>query len=443
MHNLAVALHLKGDIVSGSDDAIFEPSRSKLLKYGLLPSTEGWNPSLITPELDAVILGMHAREDNPELIRARELGLKIYSFPEFLYEQFREKTRVVIAGSHGKTTITAMVLHALQKAGKDPDYMVGARLKGFEVMVKITAGPGITVLEGDEYLTSPIDRRPKFIHYRPHIALVSGIAWDHINVFPTEDLYFKQFEGLLECMEDGAELVYCASDPAVVNLSKKTRKGMGAIPYAAYPAFVRDGQTVIQAGDGEFPIQVFGQHNLENIAGAGQICRLLGMTEMEFLSAMESFPGADRRLEKLAEKSDSLLFRDFAHAPSKLRATVKAAREQFPERKLIACFELHTFSSLNREYLNHYKNCLDPADDAAVFFHPDTFHHKRIEPYSDEEVREAFNRQDLQLIHDPGQLLAWLRGLSLEHSNILLMSSGDFHGLDLVELIAALGYERI
>ncbi|HRZ76164.1 MAG TPA: Mur ligase family protein [Bacteroidales bacterium] len=441
MHNLAIALHLKGDKISGSDDSIFEPSRSNLARYGLLPLTEGWDPDRIIPSLDAVILGMHAREDNPELLRARELGIRIYSFPEFLYQQFRQKTRVVIAGSHGKTTITAMVLHVLQSAGLDPDYMVGAKLDGFDVMVRITDGPGIAVLEGDEYLTSPLDPRPKFLHYHPDIALVTGIAWDHINVFPTEQEYFNQFQLLMDGLAPGGSLVYCDSDPLVARLPDFLAEGQRAYSYSALPASVEEGQTILRTVHGDFILKVFGRHNLENIAGAARVCQILGVDDHQFFSAISTFPGAARRLEKVASRGNSILFRDFAHAPSKLRSTVTAVREQYPEHRLIACFELHTFSSLNLDFLPQYGGCLDKADAAAVFYHPDTLRLKRLPAFGPAEVRAAFQRDDISVIHEAGQLLWWLQGLDNGPSIILLMSSGDFHGLKLGELIETLGYD--
>lgn len=441
MHNLAIALHLKGDIVSGSDDAIFEPSRSRLKHYALMPDNEGWNADCISSALDAVILGMHAREDNPELIRARELNIPVYSFPEFLYRAYKEKTRVVVAGSHGKTSITAMILHVLQKVGMDPDYMVGAQLEGFDVMVKISEGKGIAVLEGDEYLTSPLDRRPKFLHYYPHIALLSGIAWDHINVFPTEKEYFNQFEALIRSIEVGGSLVYCASDNEVKRLLTDRKESVEFIPYDLPSYRIDKRKTVLIINGIEYPIRVFGKHNMQNISGAHQVCKILGVSDESFFEAIQSFSGAARRLEKIATKKESVVFRDFAHAPSKLRASVEAVREQYPDKKIFACIELHTFSSLNREFLPHYKSSLDAADEAVVFYSLETLKAKRLAVFSSDEVKTAFGREDILVLNDPGQLEAWLKGLLNDDSVLLLMSSGNFQGIPLKEILQQYDYD--
>ena len=482
MHNLAIALHLRGDEVSGSDDKISEPSRSRLDRYGLLPEEEGWYPAKVSNKLDAVILGMHAREDNPELIQAVTLSVPVYSFPEFLYSQYKNKLRTVIAGSHGKTTITAMVLHALHQNGRFPDYMVGASLEGFEVMVKVSEKADLAVMEGDEYLTSPIDRRPKFLHYAPHIALISGIAWDHINVFPTEAEYQEQFLHLIDHLEPGGYLVYCEEDEALRNLVARGPEHITYVPYGTPNYRIEKGTTTLfadlasesekgtmtlfadlasesekgtttlfadLASESEkgtttllaFPLQIFGKHNLQNLAGAMKVCQLLGLDPMDFLNAMTSFKGAARRLQKFARKAESIVFRDFAHAPSKLKATVAAAREQFPDHTIQACIELHTFSSLSANFLPQYHQALDAADEALVFYHPDTLKQKKLAPISPEEVRAAFGKKDIRIAITNTEVRDWLRTRSVQKSCLLLMSSGSFHELDIPSILTEIGYE--
>ena len=349
MHNMALALHGKGYQVTGSDDEIFEPSKTRLKNKGLLPETMGWDAKRITKDIDCVVLGMHARKDNPELLRAQELGLTIYSYPEYIYEQSKDKKRVVIAGSHGKTTITAMVLHVLTVNNVDCDYMVGAKLEGFDTMVKLTKEAPVIILEGDEYLSSPTDRRPKFIHYRPHVALMSGIAWDHINVFPTFPEYCYQFELLVDVMEKDGTLIYFDGDENIQAIVKK--KNVRSIPYNSHPNVVKDGKTSLLAGGKELPMKIFGQHNLQNLSGAMLICKELGLSDEQFYTAIASFKGAAKRLEWVAGNDTCDVYKDFAHSPSKLKATTKAVKDQFPKRRLVACMELHTFSSLNEEFL--------------------------------------------------------------------------------------------
>jgi UDP-N-acetylmuramate: L-alanyl-gamma-D-glutamyl-meso-diaminopimelate ligase len=434
MHNLALALHHKNYQVSGSDDTIFEPSKSRLEKHGLLPATYGWFPENITADLDAVILGMHAKEDNPELLKAQELGLKIYSYPEYLFEQAKNKTRVVIGGSHGKTTITSMILHVMHYHDREVDYMVGAQLEGFDTMVHLTDDNEFMILEGDEYLSSPIDRRPKFHLYQPNIALISGIAWDHINVFPTWENYVEQFETFVELMEYGSILVYNEEDPAVKeiaeNASKPTRKHGYSVPEHQ----IIDGMTYLTTPEGEMPVEIFGAHNLSNLAGAKWICQHMGIDEDDFYEAIATFKGASKRLEKIAENANSVIFKDFAHSPSKVSATTQAVKDQFANRKLIACLELHTYSSLNPEFLKEYKNALNPADIAVVFYSPDAVAIKQLEPVSETQIRDAFQKEDLIIMTDPAAFKSWLFDQNLKESALLLMSSGNYGGLDFQEL---------
>ncbi len=438
MHNLAIALARKGYQVSGSDDEIFEPSRSRLKKYGLLPEKVGWFPEKITAGLDAIVLGMHAREDNPELLKAREAGIRIYSYPEYLYEQAREKKRVVIGGSHGKTTITSMILHVMQQQGIDCDYMVGAQLEGFEVMVKITAEASVMVLEGDEYLTSPLDRRPKFHVYRPDIGLISGIAWDHINVFPTFGNYVEQFRIFADQVTPGGVLVYCREDEEVRRIGEATRSDVKKKPYGLPEHIVKDGITSILYEGRSYPLNVFGDHNLLNINGARLVCEELGIRAEDFYDAIRSFGGASRRLELVARSDDAAIFKDFAHSPSKLRATTEAVRKQFPGRELVACIELHTYSSLSENFLSHYDRCLAAADIGIVYFSPHALALKRLPSLTREQVARAFGGDNIQVFTEPEELRAFLLSMNWKNRNLLMMSSGNFDGLRVEDLGAAI-----
>jgi UDP-N-acetylmuramate: L-alanyl-gamma-D-glutamyl-meso-diaminopimelate ligase len=434
MHNLALALAEKGTLVTGSDDHIFEPSLSRLKAAGLLPEKTGWFPEKISPDLDGIVLGMHARKDNPELARARELGLKIWSYPEFLYMSSLEKTRVVVGGSHGKTTVTSMMLHVLKAAGHDFDYMVGAKIPGFEKMVRLSDAP-LIVLEGDEYLSSPLDPRPKFHHYHPRYAILTGIGWDHINVFPTFESYLEQFQIFITNMEAGGFLVYCDEDSNLRTLVKSFGSHLNCVPYRA-PAFEISGERthLISADGTSYDLRVFGRHNLLNAEGARVLLGLLGVPDEKFYAAIRTFEGASNRLEPIARSGDTLVFKDFAHAPSKLKATVAAVKEQFPGREVIACMELHTFSSLNKNFLEEYRGALDPADTAFVFFNPEALRLKRMEDLEPGFIKEKFGRKDLVVISESSLLESELLALAGKGKVFLLMSSGDFGGIDLKKL---------
>lgn len=435
MHNLAIALHHKGYKVSGSDDEIFEPSKSRLEKLGLLPEKPGWYIDKIKKNLDAVILGMHAKADNPELLKARELGLKIYSYPEFLYQQSIHKTRVVIGGSHGKTTITSMILHVLNFHGIKADYMVGAQLEGFDVMVRLSEDAPFIILEGDEYLSSPLDPRPKFHLYKPHIALISGIAWDHINVFPTFEHYLDQFRGFIHLIEEGGKLIYCTDDEALKKLcEEEAPETICLFPYGLPDFFIENGETWLRGKKNLHKIQIFGKHNLLNISGARSVCNQLGISNSMFNKAIRSFKGASNRLERLAENDNVAVFKDFAHAPSKLQATIQAAREQYPERKLIAIMELHTYSSLNPAFIDQYRQCMDLADSAIVFYNPKALEIKKLPPIAPEKIREAFGRKDLIVITDSLLLRNTIMAIEPRDCCFLFMSSGNFGNLPLKEM---------
>lgn len=430
MHNLALALHQKEYTITGSDDEIFEPSRTRLEQKGILPEQMGWFPEKISKNLDAVILGMHAREDNPELIRAKELGVTIYSYPEYLYEQTKNKCRIVVGGSHGKTSTTAMVMHVLQHAHIKFDYMVGAQLDGFDTMVSLSDDAKFAVFEGDEYLTSPIDRRPKFHLYKPNIALVTGIAWDHINVFPTFDFYIEQFKIFANLVEDGGTLIYFENDKYLPEIAANTKLSVTKVSYTTHPYENIDGICQLIVGNSKVPLQVFGEHNLQNIAGAKAICKSVGINDDTFYEAISSFGGAAKRLQLLASNLSSNIYLDFAHSPSKLKATTKAVKEQFPARKLVACMELHTFSSLNKDFLSEYKGTMDTADVAYVYFNPETLKHKQLPKIEPEEVKSAFGGK-VEVFTDSAKLIELLKQQSYISTNLLIMTSGNFSGVDL------------
>jgi len=439
MHNLAIAISKKDNFqVTGSDDEIFEPSRSRLKENGLLPDKLGWFPERIYKGLHAVILGMHATADNPELIRAKELGLKIYSFPEYLYQQTRSKTRIVIGGSHGKTTTTAMILFVLKQMKIDADYMVGAQIEGFDNMVKLSYESRIAVFEGDEYLTSPLDPRPKFHLYKPHIAVLTGIAWDHINVFPTFDNYVDQFRKFADLMEVQGRLIYFDGDENLNEIAQHLRRDIVPFPYNTPEYEVRDGITFLITKYGDVPLKVFGEHNLQNMNAARLACRQIGVTDEQFYSVISEFPGASNRLQKIAETSTSVAYKDFAHSPSKLRATVKAVKHQYPDRKLIACMELHTFSSLTEEFLPQYSGCMDEADTAFVYYNPDVIQHKHLKNIDPEQVKQAFGGKNLTVYTDSEALQGKLRELNYDNSALLLMTSGNFSGVNLTEFAGEL-----
>ncbi|MFN8415948.1 MAG: Mur ligase family protein [Cytophagaceae bacterium] len=433
MHNLALALHNMGYQVSGSDDEIFEPSKTRLAAKGLLPEQMGWYPEKITSDINAIILGMHARKDNPELLRAQELGLKIYSFPQYIYEQSKNKQRIVIAGSHGKTTITSMIMHVLNYHKKDFDYLVGAKIEGFETMVRISDAP-IIIIEGDEYLTSPLDLTPKFLHYKHHIGVISGIAWDHINVYPTFESYVSQFDAFADSTPKGGILIFSESDDLATLIGNKERADVTAIEYKAHPHDIMDGITYLNTDMRKVPLQVFGKHNLKNISAALEVCLKVGITKPMFYEAMEQFKGAANRLELVGRKNNKVVFKDFAHAPSKLKATSKAVKKQFPNHKLVAVLELHTFSSLNKEFLSQYKDTYKTPDEPIVYFSPETVAHKKLATITAEEVKEAFDNPKVRVFTESKALEEYLKSLNWTNTNLLLMSSGNFGGINIKEL---------
>jgi len=425
MHNLALAVaSKKGYVVTGSDDEIFDPARTRLAAKGLLPAEIGWHPERITTDIDAIILGMHAREDNPELIRARELDLKIYSFPEYLYEQTKDKIRIVVGGSHGKTTTTSMILYALQHLGIEADYMVGAQITGFENMVRLSDTAKYAVFEGDEYLTSPLDSRSKFLLYRPHVAILTGIAWDHINVFPTFPEYVDTFRKFVQSIEPQGTFIYYQHDENLCQLAQQARSDIHLLPYEAYK--------------GGLEMLIFGQHNFENMRAAQLACSAIGVKEEAFYKALQTFTGASNRLEKVVEIGDSVAYKDFAHSPSKLRATVHAVRERYAEKRLVACMELHTFSSLMADFLPQYNQCMQEADVAMVYFNPKVIEHKQLAPIVADDVRRAFGTNNVQVFTDSAAMQEALRAMSYKNTALLMMSSGTFDGIKIKEFAAEL-----
>jgi|TARA_B110000881_G_scaffold35313_1_gene27804 UDP-N-acetylmuramate: L-alanyl-gamma-D-glutamyl-meso-diaminopimelate ligase len=434
MHNLAIALKVKKYHITGSDDIINDPSKSRLKSYNLYPNDLGWFEDRITNDIDAIVLGMHAKIDNPELLKAKKLNLKIYSYPEFIYEQCKLKTRVVIGGSHGKTTITSMILHVMNFYDKQVDYMVGAQLEGFDVMVKLTEENDFIVLEGDEYLSSPIDRRPKFHLYNPNIALISGISWDHINVFPTYEIYKKQFEIFVESIVEGGSITYNSEDLDTNEIVNNTTRSIRKFDYSIPEFTINNGITYLQTTEGELPLEIFGKHNLSNLMGAKWICQHMGIDEDDFYQAITSFKGASNRLEKVFTNNDSHIYKDFAHSPSKVKATVNAVKNQFEEHKVIACFELHTFSSLNSDFINEYKDTLNRADESIVYFSKTTLESKKMQKIDIKDIVNAFNNSDLLVFDDALKLKEYLFSLNYNKSVLLMMSSGSFGNIQFDEL---------
>jgi UDP-N-acetylmuramate: L-alanyl-gamma-D-glutamyl-meso-diaminopimelate ligase len=434
MHNLAIALKESGNVITGSDDEIFEPSRSNLAKHKLLPEKTGWSPEQLTADIDFVILGMHAKKDNPELVKAQQLGLKIYSFPEFIYEHSRNKQRVVIAGSHGKTTITAIIIHVLNYFNRKFDYVIGAKVKGIENTVKLSDAP-LIIIEGDEYLASALDPTPKFLRYHHHIGLISGISWDHANVFPTEEEYVRQFDLFADQTPKGGILIYCETDSMALMIGKKERADVQEISYKSHlHTSDNNGQFYLTNGKDRTPIKIFGSHNFQNLSGAKEVLKKLGITAEQFLEAIGDFEGAAGRLQKLKENSNCTVYKDFAHAPSKVKATVKAVKEIYPSRDLVACLELHTYSSLNKNFIPQYKDSMKAAQIPVVYFDNEKVKLKNLEPISESDIKSAFANPSILVFQEKQKLEEFLFNQTWKNKNLLMMSSGNFGGISLPEL---------
>lgn len=431
MHNLALELLKKGFKVTGSDDEIYEPSRSRLQAAGILPDSDGWHPERISPDIDIVILGMHARADNPELEAARKLGLKVMSFPEYIYEQTRDKTRIVVGGSHGKTTTTAMIMHVMKFNGIPFDYLVGSAIDGYETMVGLQENSGVAVIEGDEYLTSPVDRRPKFHLYKPHIAIINGIAWDHMNVFPEFSLYREQFAIYADTIVPGGTLIYFRGDPEAVKIAENAREDIRKVPYDIHGYFINKTGCYIATINRTVSVRFFGAHNMQNLSAAREACLAAGITEEQFYNAISTFSGTARRLQLLAGTEKRTVYLDFAHAPSKVRATVEAVRERYPSKRIVAVLELHTFSSLNPSFIDNYSGTLGSADLAKVYFNPHALLVKKLPPLDSEKVRSAFGGTNVSVTDNIEDLLSGLKDVSGEEIVFLFMSSGDFNGTDM------------
>ncbi len=434
MHNLAIALKQKGYIVTGSDDEIFEPSRSRLAAHGILPDEPGWHPEKITGDVDTVILGMHAREDNPELVKARKVGIDIKSFPEYLYDQTREKKRIIVAGSHGKTTVTAMIMHVLKTLGLKFDYMVGSQIEGFDTMVGLSNDAEYAVFEGDEYLTSPIDRRPKFHLYMPDIAIVNGIAWDHMNVFPSFENYVDQFRIFIDNISEGGTLLYCDIDPVVRRLAMETTKKIDKVPYAVHPYYQDDGRIFLKENGENIPVKIFGEHNMQNISAAKGACKAIGINDADFYGVIGSFSGTAKRLQQIAGNDNGTAFIDFAHSPSKVKATVEAVAARFPQSDIVACLELHTYSSLNSSFLPQYNGTMEKADFPYVYYSNHALELKKLPSISKSDVKKGFGGDKVSVYDNAVQLFLDIKARKFKKPVFLFMSSGSFDGQDMVKL---------
>ena len=432
MHNLALALKKAGHHVSGSDDDIQSPSKERLVAAGLFPDNLGWHESNITENIDLVILGMHARKDNPELLKSMELGLEIKSFPEFLGEAYKDKKKIVVAGSHGKTTTTSMIMYILKNMGVDYDYMVGSNIEGFKTMVSLTDAP-FAVIEGDEYLSSPLDMSSKFLHYEPDIAIITGIAWDHINVFPTFESYLETFRSFISSIKKGGTLIYFKHDEILNKMVEDYATGINLMPYEALPfELSSNGKLYLRDSENkQTEIEIFGKHNLENLQAAIYACTLLGCDKDQVIAAVKGFSGAGRRLEKIREENGFVSYLDFAHAPSKLKSTVEAVRHRYPEKNLIAIYELHTFSSLNEDFLKEYKGSMDPADNSIVYYNEHTFELKKMPILEKQKVMDAFDTSSLEVITKTEELNQYIKDQNLNNTVLLWMTSGTFGGMDI------------
>jgi len=435
MHNLAIALHNKGDIITGSDDEIFEPSRSRLDKYGLLPAKWGWDPDIITKDIDTIILGMHAKSDNPELIKAYKLGIKIMSFPEYLYEQTKNKKRIVIAGSHGKTTTTAIIMHVFRVLGIKSDFMVGSQIDGFETMVGLSDEAQIAVFEGDEYLTSALDKRPKFHLYMPDIAVLNGISWDHMNVFPTFENYIDQFKIFVGKISDGGSLIYFDGDAEVKKIALASGDNIKKIPYKVHGYFQNKTGFYAATHNRIVPVKIFGEHNMQNLSAAREVCLAIGVSEDDFYEAIKTFEGTSKRLQKLKETKNGLIYLDFAHSPSKVKATVEAVVARYPGREIIVCLELHTYSSLNCDFLPLYKGTLANVTVAFVYFNPHAIEIKKLKPLSVETVGKAFGGENIRVYDNSVEMFSYIKAQNYTCPVYLFMSSGDFDGFDINRLV--------
>ena len=434
MHNLAITLKQLGYKVSGSDDKIYDPSKSRLKKYNLFPKNLGWFPELIDKEIDFIVLGMHAKKDNPELLKALDLDCKIYSYPELIFEFSKSKTRITIGGSHGKTTVSSMILHVLDFYDIKVDYLLGAQIEGFENMVHISDDNDFIIIEGDEYLSSPIDNSPKFHKYNSNIAVITGIAWDHINVFPTFENYISQFEKFIETITDGGVLVFNELDELVLDTVNNSEKTIRKIGYGKPDFEIVDGVTYLKTSEGNVPLKVFGDHNLSNLSAAKQICALMGIFDDEFFAAIASFKGASKRLETIYRDNNKIIIKDFAHSPSKLKATIDAVKNQFSNKNIIAVYELHTFSSFNQKFIKEYLNSMSSANMKIVYYDNEVLKKRGEFKINEKTIKDSFGSDDLIVISKKSVLEEIMLKTNLDNSVLLMMSSGNFSSIDMISL---------
>jgi len=434
MHNLALALKKMGMRISGSDDEIYEPAAGKL-KSGGIEANIGWQPEKMDASIDLVVLGMHAKADNPELAKAKSLKLPIVSFPDFIRRWSANQQRIVIGGSHGKSSITALAMHVLNQLNKKFDYLIGAEVEGFSLTVSLSDAP-IIIIEGDEYLASKLDPVAKFLKYDHHIGLISGIAWDHKNVFPSFEDYTQQFEQFADKTPKAGSIIYNEKDLLAKKIGEKEREDVRKVPYGVHDAVIKNGVTYLKTKDyGEVKISVFGDHNLENIGAVLALVKLLGIEEKAFYQAVQTFTGAKKRLEIVKQQGNDKLFKDYAHSPSKLEATTTALKKQFADSKVVVAYELHTFSSLNKEFIKEYKNTLSKADEAFIFINPHNIKNSHTDDLTTTEIQEAFNNTELTLFTDKHKLVEAMKKAKTTEKNIFaLLSSGNFDGLDIEEV---------
>lgn len=432
--SLAIQLKLLGHNVTGHDDEIYEPSKSALAQHGLLPQHEWWDADSVTSDIDMIVLGMHASADNPELLRAKELGLMIKSYPEVIYEFSKNKMRVVIAGSHGKTTTTSMVMHVLKHNGISFDWVVGGIVPGFDTMVSLDDNHKIIIIEWDEYPDGKINMTAKMLLYKHNIGILNGIAWDHITTYPTFDSYLLPFQTFVDQTPTDGFLGYYQDDQEVTNIMEHTDTQAQTVWYTVHPHIIRDGITYLQTPQWEVKLSIFWAHNCINISAAKLVCNQLDLSDEQFYAAIWSFTGAGNRLQ-LIHQDDAkhlTILRDFAHSPSKLTATINAVKTQYPDRTIIGLFELHTFASLSASFLPEYKWSFDAADIACVYYDDHTFQIKRMTPLTKEVVINGFGRSDLVVQDSANDLQAWYDNLDLTNSVVVLMSSGNFGGVEFV-----------
>ncbi len=431
MHNLALALDSQGFMLSGSDDQIFEPARTRLKNRGICPEKEGWFSEKINTDLSFVVLGMHAKPDNPELVKALELGVKVYSFPELVAEMYSNSTRIVVAGSHGKTTTTSMMMHVFKALGKQFDYLVGAQLEGFDVMVALDKKE-YSIIEGDEYLSSCLDPRPKFMHYSPQIAIITGIAWDHYNVFPTFDSYKNAFVQLIQSMKEGSLLLWYEGDSDLAELVGEYAQHLKTIAYKESEFVIQGNKCYLISEEACYSLEVFGRHNLQNMNSVIKVCEYLNFNSIDVCTSLSTFKGAAKRMQLLQNNGDLIIYQDFAHAPSKVKATINALRETYPYHHLHCFLELHTYSSLNKNFLPQYYSTVNECDEITIYFDPKALEIKRMEALDLQFIKDSFGRQNMNVIDNPAELKVQMDIARKGRGLLVFLGSGNWAGMELV-----------